>query len=600
MKNFAPYLKLHTGKLIVCITFMFLFALVSTFSLSLLSPFLHAIFYDNPFSLNNDLLARFNEWFLHGSKVQAFVKLQIILVSVFLIKGIFGYLHQYLGVSIEENIMKKVRDDTYSHLHTLSLDYFHRTQSGVLVSRVTNDISMVKGAMKDGLLNFLKHLLLTVAYLGFALYLNWRLLLVSIITFPVLGWLLNKLAKKLREKSDKVQEDMAKITSTIGESIVGIKIVKAFTAEKFEINKFFKTTYNYLKSAIRFERVGLIGVPASELVITIGACILLSYGGYQIFVAHTLSADRFLIFLACALSMMQSLNQLPKANVYLQRGLQAMTRVRRILDIKPTVQEAVHPVSLKSFEKEITFREVHFSYDPSREVLCGVTLCIKKGENIALVGPSGAGKSTLTDLLARFYDPSYGSIEIDNINIKEVSLKDLRSLIGLVTQEPILFDDTAFNNIAYPSRYGRTGRDGIPNASPELVYRAAKLANANEFIEKLPKGYDSMVGERGVSLSGGERQRIAIARAFCKNPEILIFDEATSHLDPESESKVHSAMEKLLEGRTAIVIAHRLSTVRDRDRIIVIDHGKIVEEGTHSELLENEGLYNKLVKISLS
>ena len=568
---------------------MFLFALVSTFSLSLLSPFLHAIFYDNSFPLTNDLLARFNEWFLHGSKVQAFVKLQIILVSVFLIKGILGYLHRYLGASIEENIMKKVRDDTYSHLHTLSLDYFQRTQSGVLVSRVTNDISMVKGAMKDGLLSFLKHLLLTVAYLGFAFYLSWRLLLVSIITFPALGWLLNKLAKKLREKSDKVQEDMAKITSTIGESIGGIKIIKAFAAEKFEINKFFKTTYSYLKSAMRFERVGLIGVPASELIITIGVCVLLSYGGHQIFVAHTLSADRFLIFLACALSMMQSLNQLPKANVYLQRGVQAMTRVKRVLDTKPTVQEIAHPIPLKSFEKEITFREVHFSYDSSKEVICDITLCIKKGDNVALVGPSGAGKSTLTDLLARFYDPSYGSIEIDGVNIKEVSLKDLRSLIGLVTQEPILFDDTAFNNIAY----------GVPDIQPEVVHRAAKLANADEFIEKLPKGYDSMIGERGVSLSGGERQRIAIARAFCKNPEILIFDEATSHLDPESESKVHSAMEKLLEGRTAIVIAHRLSTVRDRDRIIVIDQGKIVEEGTHNELLENEGLYNKLVKISL-
>ncbi len=278
-----------------------------------------------------------------------------------------------------------------------------------------------------------------------------------------------------------------------------------------------------------------------------------------------------------------------------------MTRVKRILDTKPTVQEIAHPIPFKSFEKEIAFKEVHFSYDPSREVICGVTLHIKKGENIALVGPSGAGKSTLTDLLARFYDPSYGSIEIDGVNIKEVSLEDLRSLIGLVTQEPILFDDTAFNNIAYPSRYGLgTGRDGTPDTQPDVVYRAAKLAYANEFIEKLPKGYDSMIGERGVSLSGGERQRIAIARAFCKNPEILIFDEATSHLDPESESKVHSAMEKLLEGRTAIVIAHRLSTVRDRDRIIVIDEGKIVEEGTHSELLENEGLYKNLVKISLS
>ncbi len=568
---------------------MFLFALASSFSLSLLSPFLHAILYDNPLSLSNDLLTRFNEWFLLGSKLQAFVKLQIILVSIFLIKGIFGYLHQYLGASIEERVMKKVRDDTCFHLHTLSLDYFQRTQSGILVSRITNDISMIKDALKGGFLDFLKHLLLTLAYFGFALYISWKLLLVTIITFPVLAWILNKLAKKLREKSDKVQEDMSKITSAIGESIGGIKIVKAFAAEEFEIRKFFKTTYNYLKSAMRFERIGLIGVPISEFVIAIGSCILLSYGGYQVLVTHSLSADRFLVFLACTLSMMQSLKQLPKANVSLQRGTQAMIRVKRVLDTKPTVQETVHPVPLKSLEKEIIFREVHFSYDHSKEVICGVTLCIKNGENVAFVGPSGAGKSTLTDLLARFYDPDNGSIEIDGTNIREVSFEDLRSLIGLVTQEPILFNDTVFNNIAY----------GVPDTSPELVHRAAKLAYADEFIEKLPKEYDSMVGERGVSLSGGERQRIAIARAFCKNPEILIFDEATSHLDPESESKVHTAMEKLLESRTAIVIAHRLSTVRDRDRIIVIDQGKIVEEGTHSELLENEGLYRKLVKREL-
>lgn len=585
MRNFGPYLKPHIKRLVVCFIFMLLFALVSTLSLSLLSPFLQAIFYRHAFATSNDFLAKISAWFLSGTKVQAFIRLQLVLVGTFLIKGIFGYLYEYLGVTIEERIMKKVRDDTYSHLHLLSLDYFHKTKAGVLVSRITNDISILKGTIKDGLLKFTEYLLLTVAYFCFALYLSWQLLLVTLITFPLLGWVLNKLSKKLRERSDLVQENMGKTTSILGESITGIKIIKAFLAHEFEIRKFMKSTHNYLKSAIRFERIGLIGVPISEFIVAVGVCILLSYSGYLIFVTHTISPDKFLVFLACAISMMQTLKQLPKANVGIQKGIQAMIRVKRVLDTEPTVKEVKTPIPLKSFSHEIKFNNVHFSYDHSREVIRGVNLSIKKGERIAFVGPSGAGKSTLTDLLARFYDPTYGTIEIDGVDIKQVCIKDLRSLIGIVTQDPILFNDSVFNNIAY----------GDANPSYELVVRAAKLANAHEFIEKLPKSYHTVIGERGALLSGGERQRIAIARALYKDTQIIIFDEATSHLDPESETKIQMAMENLLKDRTSIIIAHSFSTIRDRDRIIVITDGKIVEQSSYNELLKKDSLYQKLV-----
>jgi subfamily B ATP-binding cassette protein MsbA len=569
---------------------MFLYALVSSFSLSLLSPFLHAIFYEQALVSSNDLLARLNDWFLQGSKIDAFIRLQIVLVIIFVIKGVLGYLHHYIGASIEEKIMKRVRDDTHSHLHLLSLGFFQQTMSGVLLSRVTNDVSMVKGAAKEGFLTFAQQLLLTVAYLSFAFYISWRLMLVTLITFPVLAWLLNKLSKKLRERSDQVQEDMSGITSALGESISSIKIIKAFSTQEFEVRKFVKLTHNYLKSALRFERIGVMGVPISELIVTLGMCILLSYGAYLIFGTRTLSPERFLVFLACALSMMQSLKQLPKANVAMQKGIQALVRVKRVLDTEPTVKEATNPIGLTAFDREIRFNDIHFGYDNSQEVIHGISLSIKKGESIAFVGPSGAGKSTLTDLLARFYDPARGTIEVDGVDIRKVSITDLRSLIGLVTQESILFNDSVSRNIAY----------GMAGPSPESIERAAMLANAHEFIKKLPQGYDTVIGERGVFLSGGQRQRISIARALYKNPEILIFDEATSHLDPESESKIQQAVENLLKDRTAIVIAHRLSTVRNCERIIVIDDGRIAEEGTHEELLKNDNLYQRLVSKELN
>ncbi|MBI4721852.1 MAG: ABC transporter ATP-binding protein [Candidatus Stahlbacteria bacterium] len=587
MNNFYPYLKLHSKRLTLCFIFMSIYALVSTFSLSLLSPFLQAIFYHQTPISSNDLLSRLSQWFLIGSKAQAFIKLQIVLVSTFLIKGLFGYLHEYLGASIEERVMQKVRDATYSHLHCLSLDYFQHTKSGVVVSRITNDISLLKGAIKEGMLRFAEYFLLTLGYLIFALYLSWQLLLVTLTIFPILAWLITKLSKKLKQRSEQLQEDMGKLTSILNESIGSMKIIKAFWTQENEIHRFAKSTYNYFKSAMKLERIGLIGVPVSELIAAIGTCILISYGSYLIFVVHTLSADRFLVFLGCAISMMQSLKQLPKANVGIQKGIQAMVRVKRILDTHPTVRELAHPVPLNSFNQEIRFNNVHFGYDDSREVICGISLCIKKGETIALVGPSGAGKSTLTDLLSRFYDPTDGTIEIDGLDIKQVRIKDLRTLIGLVTQEPILFDDTIFNNIAYGSSY---------SPSDELVNRAAQLSNADEFIARLPQGYKTIIGERGSMLSGGERQRIAIARALYKNPEILIFDEATSHLDPEAQRKIQQAIENLLKDRTAIVIAHRLSTIRNCDRIIVMDNGKIVEEGTHNELVKNNGLYQRLVE----
>lgn len=597
MKQFVPYLRPYKKQLVLCFIFTILFAVVSGFSLSLLSPFLAAIFYDKSVipPTNTDFLVKFNGWVLGSSKLLAIIKLQVILISVFLLKGILGYVHRYFGIAVEEKVIKDIRDKTYSHLETLSLDYFHGTRTGIIISKLTNDISKIRTSIKDGWLASIRQLFLVFVYLCFAAYLSWKLMLLSTIIFPLFAWMLGKLAKKLREKNNKVQEDMGKITAVLNEIVSGIKIVKAFLAEPIEKARFVKSTENYLKSALKFERVWLFSIPLSELIIAFGACILIAYGGYEILIKHTLAPDRFLIFLACAVSIMEALRQLPVANVRLQEGTQAIIRINKVLDVKPSITELANPTPIK-FNNSIEFRSVNFSYDTpesnqqQKEILHDIKLRIPKGESIALVGPSGAGKSTLAELLLRFYDPKEGSITIDDTNIRKVPIKDLRALIGLVTQEPILFNDTISNNIGY----------GSFQIVPEKVKSAAKLANADEFIEQLPQKYETVIGERGVKLSGGERQRLAIARALYKDPPILIFDEATSHLDTVTESKLQEAIKKLLENRTAIVIAHRLSTVQNMKRILVIDKGKIIEEGTHEELLAQGKLYKKLAKTELT
>lgn len=573
----------------------------------MLSPFLNAIFQGSRGLINqtptNDLLAKLNTFFLKKSPSNCILLVSVAIVLVFLVKGIIGYIHKYLAAGVEERVMKNIRNDVYSHLHMLSMDYFHQTESGVLVSRITNDVLQIRDSIKEGFLLFVRELLLVLAYFLLALYLSWRLLLVSAIIFPFVFFLVNYLGHTLRKRSERVQKDMGKITSTLSESLFGMKIIKAFSMQEFELKKFFKTTFNYCRASLRFERVSLFGVPSTEFLTAIGICIILLYGGHEIFVLQTLSPDKFLVFLACAVAMFQPLKMLSRGNVNIQRGLKAVERVKSILDTKPSIVEKKDAVSINDFQKEIVFKNVSFSYESqknltavrqvgtnlahrqTRNIIDGINLTIEKGERVALVGPSGGGKTTLTDLLLRFYDTSSGAIEIDGIDIKDIKIDGLRNLVGLVNQEPILFNDTIFNNIAY----------GIENASKQDVYHAAEMANADEFINKLPDKYNTVIGEKGVRLSGGERQRLTIARALFKNPEILIFDEATSHLDSESEEKVQEAILRLLKERTSIIIAHRLSTVRNVDRIIVIDNGQIVEQGTHEQLVTKQGVYKKLV-----
>ena len=558
----------------------------------MLSPFLNAIFHRGTFppGVANNLLDKLNAWFLKESPLNAMLKLPIVLIIVFSLKGVVGYFQKYLGALVEESVMKKVRNDLYRHLHSLSLGYFYDTKAGELSSRITNDVAQLKDGIKEGMLKFVQELLVVVTVFALAFYISWNLLLVTMVTFPLLTYLVTKLGKRLREKSDRVQDKMGDIMTTFGESISGIKIIKAFNMDRVRIKKFFQNTLKYYKASLSFERTSNLGVPLTEFVNTLGACIVLIYGAYLIFVARSLPPDRFILFLGCVIYMMNPLKEISKANIYMQRSFQAMERVARIFEKKPAVVEASDAIFINEFKDKIEFKNVSFSYGDSKNAISGINLTIRKGETVALVGPSGAGKSTLADILLRFYDPSSGSIEIDGIDLRKIKIESLRSLIGLVTQEIILFNDTVFNNIVYSKE----------DVKLKDVERAAKLANAHEFIMETPHGYNTVIGERGMKLSGGERQRIAIARALFKNPQLLIFDEATSSLDTESERLVNEAIDRLLHGRTSIIIAHRLSTIKNSKRIIVLDKGKIVEDGTHKELLTHRGLYRRLVEKELS
>jgi len=377
---------------------------------------------------------------------------------------------------------------------------------------------------------------------------------------------------------------MAEVASTLHETLSAIKIVKAFATEKLEIDKFYRNTLDYLKAVIRFERIGVLGPPLTEFLGVIAASIILWYGGHQILVAKTLSPDKFFVFLAASLSLMQPLKSISNANSIIQHGIAAAERIFKILDEQPHITDRPDAVEVADFKASLSLKGIEFEYEPGCSVLNGISLDIRKGEVIALVGLSGAGKTTLVDLIMRLYEPNQGRIELDGIDIRSIRQRSLRKMMGNVTQETILFNDTVAGNIGY----------GKEHASRDEIVQAAKLANAHEFIVNMPQGYDTRIGERGVKLSGGERQRIAIARSILRNPQILIFDEATASLDSHSERLIQQAISRLMKGRTVIVIAHRLSTVRNADKIVVLDDGRIVEHGTHAQLIERNGLYKRL------
>ena len=534
----------------------------------------------------NDKLKLFsNQLLLKDSAIETMSAVCISLVVVFGIKNIALYMKNITVSIVQFRLITDLRNKLYNHLHYLSLSYFNKNKSGELTAILVSDIDNMRGALSTSFQKLFVEPINIIAFLTLLFIISPKLTAIAILVVPISGAIIFGIAQSIRRRAARSQAKLAGITSIIAETLSSIRIVKAFVMKNYELRRFYAQTKKYYELMLRKDRLRLLSSPITETVGASLAALLLFIGARDVLVTQSISSEDFIRFILLLFSVLGPIKSLGNVFNELQNGLASADRVFSILDIKSDINDIENAVELNQFENHIAFKDVSFHYDQSSQaVLKNVDFSIKSGQILALVGPSGAGKSTLVDLIPRFYDVTDGAINIDGKNIKDVKLDSLRSLMGIVTQETFLFDDSVKANIAY----------GLDSISDDIIKKAAIAANANEFIKELPEGYDTIIGERGVKLSGGQRQRIAIARAIVKNPPILILDEATSSLDTESEKIVQDAIEKLMHNRTVIVIAHRLSTVHNADKIIVLDKGLIIDMGTHEELINKDGIYKQL------
>jgi len=605
------YVKPYWKHLALSIIFTVLFAVFSAVSVYLTIPLLDTLFQESNktemvhqpsavdktiailpdwiIHLKDNVVNTFNNFVFSGDKIHALFNICILVFISFLLKNIFGYLQAYFLALTEYASMKDLRDVVYQHLHQLPMSYFKQERVGNLISRLTNDVTAVQASISATFLNLIREPLTIIMFLGIALSISWRLLLLSFVVLPFTMLIITWIGFILRRYSTAIQAKMADITSILQETISGVKIVKAFGMEKYENKKFMDETRSFLKLILKVVRIRNTSSPITEILSVIVGVIIIYYGGILVLRDKTLTASEFIGFLFAIFQLMPPIKELSSVNNRIQESSAAADRIFEILDTQPAIRNIEHPVKMEAFRDSIEFRNVSFHYEDSDElILDNLSFKVKKGEILAFVGPSGGGKSTLVDLIPRFYDPSSGEILLDNVNIKDMKIEDLRRQMGIVTQETFLFNESIQKNIAY----------GLSEFPFEKIVEAAKTANAHSFIMEMPNGYETIIGERGVKISGGQRQRLSIARALLKNPEIMIFDEATSALDNESEILVQEAIERLMINRTTFVVAHRLSTIRNANNIIVLDRGKVVQFGTHDELIQNDkGLYRKFYEM---
>jgi len=591
-KRLLPFLRPHFWRMAITIVANLVAALLDGFAIALLIPFLNILFHQPSTAMKSGWISKLldatvGSRIVPGDEMHSLRNVIILVLIAVVLKNLLVWVAGQFGATLQEYVTRDLRNAVYRHLAHLPLGYFTQMKAGQILSRVINDTFETRLILTQIVTQSLQSASLVLVYIAILFSISWQLSLIALIILPLLGVSLQPMLKKLRRGNLRRGNVHGEMTSVLQETISGIRLVKASGTEAYEEGRFAEGSNKYARSSLKLTRLALVAPPVTEIIGTVIAVLILWIGAWQVLRSGTMTGATLLAFLTLVLRLLQPLKQLSQMRTTAQSSLASAERLFEILDSPAEFQRDRGTRDMATFDRHLEFENVSFSYGDA-PVLSNIDFSASKGEVVALVGPSGSGKSTLVDLIPRFYEPTSGRILLDGVDTREIKLPALRSLTGIVSQETVLFHDTVRSNIAY----GATDQ-----YSQEQVEAAARAANAHEFIMELPRGYDTLLGERGTRLSGGQRQRLAIARALLTDPPILILDEATSALDTESERLVQEAVDRLLQGRTVFVIAHRLSTITHADQILVLERGEIVERGTHAELLARRGAYHRLYSL---
>jgi subfamily B ATP-binding cassette protein MsbA len=595
--RYAPRINLRLTQFFV---FALLGVLFNAVYLGLIQPLIDILFNEAEikavpypeFALSPDYLkALYNYYYMNAfveyGSLRALLFICILIVVFVFLSNLFRYLERLIASKVRVDVVKNIRMQIFERVSRMHIGFFNDQRKGDMISRFTNDVSEVESAVVNGLKSVFKEPITLIVFMVILFSISVKLTLFTLVVLPVTGGIISEIVRRLKKKAKISQETLGRIVNILDETFSGMRVINAFNARNFLLKRIDRETTLHKRANLSISKKNELASPVSEFLGVVVVAGILYYGGHLVLGGNQeMKPSVFLLFLTIYASMLQPAKNFTNGITSLQKGTMAAQRIFSLTDLEPAIKSKPGAVVLKDFKESIEFEDVSFAYDKDL-VLEGINLRIEKGKTLALVGPSGGGKSTLADLVPRFYDPSSGVVKLDGISLADYELESLRMVMGVVTQESILFNDTIFNNIAF----------GMENIAEEDVIRAAKVANAHDFIMQTEEGYQTTIGERGGKLSGGQRQRLSIARAVLKNPPILILDEATSALDSESEKLVQDALNSLMQNRTTIVIAHRLSTIMHADEIVVVEDGRIVERGRHEDLILQSGLYKKLNEI---